>query len=59
MDEKPQYWFNTKTGLVEEGHKSLAMNRIGPFATAEEASNALLLIAERTKAQLEQEDLED
>ncbi len=37
----PEYWFNTKTGLVEEGKQALALYRIGPFATRKEAELAL------------------
>ena len=59
MDESPQYWFNTKTQQVEEGYKSLALNRIGPFETRDEASRALEILAARAKAQREQEEQED
>lgn len=59
MDESVQYWFNTATSQVEEGHKSLAINRIGPFSSREEASRALEILAARAKAQREQEEAED
>jgi hypothetical protein len=59
MDESPKYWFNTKTSQVEQGHKSLALDRIGPFDSAEEAAKALEILAARAKAQREQEEAED
>jgi hypothetical protein len=59
MDESPKYWFNTKTSKVEQGHKSLALDRIGPFDSPEEAAKALEILAARAKAQREQEEAED
>jgi hypothetical protein len=59
MDESPKYWFNTKTSQVERGHKSLALNRIGPFETLEEAARALEILAERDRQIREQEEAED
>jgi hypothetical protein len=53
-----RYWFNTKTKQVEEGPKSLGLNRIGPFATREEAIRAEEIIRERGQKILE-EDQED
>ena len=37
----PKYWFNTKTGQVEEGHQSSWSYLMGPYDTPEEAANAL------------------
>ncbi len=59
MDESPKYWFNTKTSQVEQGYKSLALNRIGPFETREEASRALEILAARAQQMREQEEAED
>lgn len=50
MDENPKYWFNLKTGMVEQGYKSLALDRVGPFETAAEAAKALEIIAARAQA---------
>jgi hypothetical protein len=47
IDEDNQYWYNDQTGEVEKGPQSLAIDRIGPFATAEEASRALEIVRER------------
>ena len=55
---KDEYWFNTKTNEVEIGKQSLSLDRIGPFATYEEAKNALQTIAQRARA-LRAEDAED
>lgn len=57
-DPEETYWFNTKTGEVEEGPQSLAIYRVGPFGTREEAEGALRRIADRARAWNE-EDEED
>lgn len=59
MEQMPKYWFNTKTGLVEQGYKSLAIDRIGPFETYEEASMALTIIAERARRIADEEAEQD
>ncbi|MBJ7281081.1 MAG: SPOR domain-containing protein [Rhodoluna sp.] len=53
--EQPEFWFNTKTGLVEEGRQVLALYRIGPFATRLEAENALKILKQRSKTWTEEE----
>lgn len=57
MQEK-RFWFNTRTRKVEEGPKSLGLDRIGPFASFEEALRAEEIVNERAKKILE-EDEED
>ena len=47
MTQELKYWFNQKTRQVETGPKSLAMNRLGPFDSYEEAARAEKVIAER------------
>jgi hypothetical protein len=59
MEQETQFWYNTKTNKVEVGPQSIALNRIGPFATAEEAARALEIVAERARAIAEEERLED
>ncbi len=59
MEQETQFWYNTKTNKVEVGPQSIALNRIGPFATAEEAARALEIVAERARAIAEAERLED
>lgn len=55
---KDEYWFNTKTQEVEIGKQSLSLDRIGPFATFEEAKLAPQIIAKRAE-RIRQEDSED
>ena len=43
------FWFNPKSGEIEQGPQSLAMDRIGPFETAAEAARAPEIIAERAR----------
>ncbi len=59
MEQETQFWYNTKTKKVEVGPQSIALNRIGPFATAEDAARALEITAERARAIAEEEWLED
>jgi hypothetical protein len=49
-EHKAEYWFNTKTMSVEVGKQALALYRIGPFATREEAENALETLRSRSQA---------
>ncbi len=35
-----EWWYNHKTGEVEEGPQSLGSDRDGPYATREDAENA-------------------
>jgi hypothetical protein len=39
-DEDSQWWYNSRTGQVERGMMSNAYDRVGPFATEEEAKRA-------------------
>lgn len=41
------WWYNNKTGQVEEGPQSLGVDRDGPFATREEAERAPEVARER------------
>ena len=50
-----QWWFNEKTQAVEQGPQSPQRDRIGPFASREEAQHAL----DRIKANNERWDDED
>jgi purine nucleoside permease len=50
-----QYWYNTRTGQVEEGHRSGWTDLMGPYATREEAQAAL----DRARARTEAWDQED
>ncbi len=59
IDPEETYWFNTRTGEVEEGMQSLALYRVGPFETRREAERALHTLAERAKAWADEEEDED
>ncbi len=39
-DEDLQWWYNSRTHQVERGKISNALDRVGPFATEEEARRA-------------------
>ncbi|MBL5973308.1 MAG: methionine aminopeptidase [Candidatus Leucobacter sulfamidivorax] len=58
-DPADTYWYNTKTGEVEEGPQSLAVDRLGPFATREEAARAPEVVAERARKWAEEDAAED
>ncbi|MGO1235738.1 MAG: SPOR domain-containing protein [Microbacterium gubbeenense] len=49
------YWYNLRTGEVEHGPESPAVDRAGPFDTAAEAARAPEIMRERTKAWEEDE----
>ncbi len=59
MATEVQYWFNTKTGMVETGPQSLSLDRLGPFESFEDASRALEIIAERARRIAEDEKFDD
>ncbi|GAB3153893.1 hypothetical protein GCM10027058_23340 [Microbacterium neimengense] len=47
-EDSEKYWYNLTTGEVERGFESPAIDRAGPFDTAEEAENAPELIKQRS-----------
>jgi hypothetical protein len=47
-ENSEKYWYNLTTGEVERGFESPAIDRAGPFDTAEEAANAPELIKQRS-----------
>ena len=44
-----EWWYNNKTGAVEEGPQSLGSDRDGPYASREDAARAPQIAAERSK----------
>ncbi|MDA0289770.1 MAG: hypothetical protein O2828_04705 [Actinomycetota bacterium] len=50
MADQDQWWFNHKTGEVEQGMQSLGLHRDGPFASREEALRAPEIARERSRA---------
>lgn len=53
------WWYNHRTGTVEEGPQSLGSDRDGPFATREEAERAPQIAAERARAWADEEEDDD
>ncbi len=53
-----EWWYNNRTGEVEEGPQSLSAERDGPFSSRAEAARAPQIIAERAR-KWAQEDAED
>lgn len=53
-----EYWFNTKTMSVEVGKQDLAIYRIGPFDSYEDAQNALQILKSRSDAWAEEDEAE-
>ena len=51
-----EWFYNIKTGEVEEGRQSVASDLDGPFTTREEAERAPQIIAERSKKWAEEDD---
>ncbi|MER3390020.1 MAG: methionine aminopeptidase [Microcella sp.] len=49
-DEQPQWWYNHRTGEVEQGMQSLGSDRDGPYVTEAEARRAPEIAAERARA---------
>jgi hypothetical protein len=47
-DTEHQFWYNMRTGGVEQGFQSPSINRVGPFATYEEATHALEKLRENS-----------
>ena len=57
-DPEESYWYNTRTGQVEDGPQSLSVDRIGPFTTREEAARANEIVAERARRWAEEDEVE-
>jgi hypothetical protein len=54
-----EWFYNTKTGEVEEGRQSIATDLDGPFASREEAARAPEIIAERSRKWAEEDAAND
>ena len=54
-----QFYYNPETGEVTQGKVDSWDNRMGPYATREEAEQALSIAAERTKRADAAEDADD
>ena len=58
-DSDDTYWYNSRTGEVEQGKQSLAVDLIGPFATREEAARAPQIVEERARKIREEDDADN
>ena len=50
-----EFYYNRRTGEVEEGAQSLPSDLDGPFTTAEDAARAPEIIAERARRWAEED----
>ena len=50
-----QWWYNHRTGKVEEGPQSLGSDRDGPYATRADAERAPEIAQERARAWAEED----
>jgi hypothetical protein len=50
-----QWWYNNKTGQVEEGPQSIGSDRDGPYATREDAERAPEIAQERSRKWAEED----
>lgn len=58
-DPEDTYWYNTRTGQVEEGPQSLSVDRLGPFASRAEAERGPQIVEERARKWAEEDARED
>ena len=49
-DDKVEYYFNTRTQMVEKGRQSSWEHLMGPYDTPEEAAKALEIARKRSQA---------
>jgi len=54
-----EWYYNIRTGEVEEGKQSLASELDGPFTTREDAARAPEIIAERARRWAEEDAAND
>ena len=59
QDVEHQYWYNMKTGEVEQGFQSPAPDRVGPFETRAEAERALEILRANSAKWAEEDAAED
>ncbi|WP_448004532.1 SPOR domain-containing protein [Agromyces bauzanensis] len=58
-DVEHMFWYNMKTGEVEQGFQSPAVDRVGPFETREEAEHALEILRANSAKWAEEDAAED
>ena len=54
-----QYYYNPSTGEVTQGKEAAWDNRMGPYATREEAESALQIAAQRNKSADNEDEADD
>lgn len=54
-----EWWYNHKSGEVEEGPQSLGSDRDGPYATREDAERAPEIAQERAAAWAAEDESDD
>ena len=54
-----EWWYNNRTGEVEEGAQSLGSDRNGPFTSREDAARAPQIAAERARKWAEEDARDD
>lgn len=59
MSDADKYWYNLKTGEVQQGFESPAVDRAGPFDTPEEAARAPEIMRERSRRWAAEDAAED
>ena len=58
-DVEHMFWYNLKTGEVEQGYESPSVDRVGPFETHAEAERALEILRANSAKWAEEEAAED
>ncbi|HEY6799566.1 MAG TPA: SPOR domain-containing protein [Agromyces sp.] len=58
-DVEHTFWYNLKTGEVEQGYESPSVDRVGPFETHAEAERALEILRANSAKWAEEEAAED
>ncbi|QTX04822.1 SPOR domain-containing protein [Agromyces archimandritae] len=58
-DVERMYWYNLRTGEVEQGFQSPAVDRVGPFETRAEAERALEILRANSAKWAEEDEAED
>jgi hypothetical protein len=54
-----QFWYNSRTGRVEEGMLSPSVDRVGPFPTREAAEHAPETLKENARRWREEDEAEE
>ncbi|QAY74091.1 SPOR domain-containing protein [Agromyces protaetiae] len=58
-DVEHLYWYNIRTGEVEQGFVSPSIDRVGPFETRDEASRALEILRANSAKWAEEDAADD